>query len=294
MRKRPSLVVQALFASCLFAPQPLFAQGGNASKVEPFAVIQQDYDDAYQRWSAAYREAMTSGADKDVVAKLRAERPDGAAYLGRVLKVIKAKPTDEDGASAAIWMLRVARVQGAELGQALDVLQQHHADSTQLKDVMLTLSRNASPGIALFLEKIKTASTSVDIRGRACFALAMNLKSRARMVRSIATAGDGERKRLVAALGREAIDVLKTEDPAAHEARSAKWFKAVIADKQFAAIDYFRGTLGDRAERTLFELRNLSVGKVAPDIVGEDIDGTALKLSDYRGKVVVLDFWGDW
>ena len=38
----------------------------------------------------------------------------------------------------------------------------------------------------------------------------------------------------------------------------------------------------------------LAVGKVAPDIVGEDIDSQPFKLSDYRGKVVVLDFWGNW
>lgn len=36
------------------------------------------------------------------------------------------------------------------------------------------------------------------------------------------------------------------------------------------------------------------VGNQAPEITGEDIDGVAFKLSDYRGKVVVLDFWGDW
>ena len=27
---------------------------------------------------------------------------------------------------------------------------------------------------------------------------------------------------------------------------------------------------------------------------GEDVDGVAFKLSDYRGKVVVLDYWGFW
>ena len=32
----------------------------------------------------------------------------------------------------------------------------------------------------------------------------------------------------------------------------------------------------------------------APEIEGNDLDGVAFKLSDYRGKVVVLDFWGDW
>ena len=39
---------------------------------------------------------------------------------------------------------------------------------------------------------------------------------------------------------------------------------------------------------------DLAIGKVAPDIEGEDIEGVKFKLSDYRGKVVVLDFWGHW
>ncbi len=38
----------------------------------------------------------------------------------------------------------------------------------------------------------------------------------------------------------------------------------------------------------------LEEGNLAPDIVGEDIDGVKFKLSDYRGKVVLLDFWGHW
>ena len=36
------------------------------------------------------------------------------------------------------------------------------------------------------------------------------------------------------------------------------------------------------------------IGNLAPKIQGEDLDGVKFKLSDYRGKVVVLDFWGDW
>lgn len=36
------------------------------------------------------------------------------------------------------------------------------------------------------------------------------------------------------------------------------------------------------------------VGDPAPEIEGEDIDGKRFKLSDYRGKVVLLDFWGNW
>jgi hypothetical protein len=38
----------------------------------------------------------------------------------------------------------------------------------------------------------------------------------------------------------------------------------------------------------------LEVGNLAPEIKGEDTDRKAFKLSDYKGKVVLLDFWGYW
>ncbi len=41
-------------------------------------------------------------------------------------------------------------------------------------------------------------------------------------------------------------------------------------------------------------LATLLPGKTAPDIVGRDLDGTPFKLSDYRGKVVVLRFSAEW
>jgi len=48
------------------------------------------------------------------------------------------------------------------------------------------------------------------------------------------------------------------------------------------------------ATSLLYEAEHLEPGLKAPDIAGEDLDGKAFKLSDYRGKVVLLDFWGDW
>ena len=38
----------------------------------------------------------------------------------------------------------------------------------------------------------------------------------------------------------------------------------------------------------------VALGDPAPEIDGEDIDGKPFKLSDYRGKAVMLDFWGNW
>lgn len=37
-----------------------------------------------------------------------------------------------------------------------------------------------------------------------------------------------------------------------------------------------------------------SVGQKAPEIVGTIQDGTKVRLSDFRKKVIFLDFWGDW
>ena len=36
------------------------------------------------------------------------------------------------------------------------------------------------------------------------------------------------------------------------------------------------------------------IGMPAPEIEGADLDGVAFRLSDYQGKVVLLEFWGSW
>jgi hypothetical protein len=78
----------------------------------------------------------------------------------------------------------------------------------------------------------------------------------------------------------------------------AKLEKRIEALFERAASEYsdvkFRGsTIGETAKSELYAIHNLGVGKMAPDIVGKDQDGTPLKLSDYRGKVVLLYFWSE-
>ena len=36
------------------------------------------------------------------------------------------------------------------------------------------------------------------------------------------------------------------------------------------------------------------IGDIAPDFTLKETFDTSVTLSDYRGKIVVLDFWGDW
>ena len=53
-------------------------------------------------------------------------------------------------------------------------------------------------------------------------------------------------------------------------------------------------TYGEVATQELYELHNLGIGMLAPEIEGNDLDGAPFRLSDYRGKIVMLDFWGQW
>src|SRR5262249_39515844 len=55
-----------------------------------------------------------------------------------------------------------------------------------------------------------------------------------------------------------------------------------------------RTTLAKIAAHRLYEIRHLSVGRVAPELATEDVDGKNVKLSELRGSVVVLKFWATW
>ena len=50
----------------------------------------------------------------------------------------------------------------------------------------------------------------------------------------------------------------------------------------------------EKANGYLRNIRALQVGSIAPDFSGTNVDGNEIALSDYRGKVTYLVFWGFW
>jgi peroxiredoxin len=72
---------------------------------------------------------------------------------------------------------------------------------------------------------------------------------------------------------------------ASQEAKIHEYFDA-LARKHPAHAEYLGSVRAGITARR--------IGKVAPEIAGKDFDGVEFKLSDYRGKVVVLYFSGDW
>ena len=161
--------------------------------------------------------------------------------------------------------------------QALQLLRDHHPENPQVDRLCATLGNRGwhfdrHEPARDFLRIAAKKNPARSVRGLATFALATQLHYRVKNLQK-----------------------QKKGDPKPLFDEAEKLFEAVLTD--YADLKEPWGdkkTLGDLAKNTLFEMRHLAIGKIAPEIEGEDIDGGVFKLSDYRGKVVVLNFWGDW
>ncbi|MFO0946227.1 MAG: redoxin domain-containing protein [Planctomycetota bacterium] len=67
-----------------------------------------------------------------------------------------------------------------------------------------------------------------------------------------------------------------------------------MVQADFSDVSIHDTTLGSLAGNLKFEVEHLSLGSVAPDLLGKDVAGKEVKLSDHQGKVTVIDFFADW
>jgi hypothetical protein len=129
------------------------------------------------------------------------------------------------------------------------------------------------------------------------YALAKFLKNRSDLITALGVEGPQKQRVEQFLMSQEGYDQaaiarLKATDSAALAKENESLFEKV--GKEFGDVSAGRDTLGKQAASELNEIRNLGIGRACPEIAGEDIDGKPFKLSDYKGKVVVVDFWGDW
>jgi len=83
--------------------------------------------------------------------------------------------------------------------------------------------------------------------------------------------------------------VASLEDPAKYEQEMIAYAGAIKDGFKFKdnpAVQQFI--------RQMMKLKPVSVGHAAPDFTIGGIDGKPIKLSDYKGKYVMLDFWASW
>ncbi len=104
----------------------------------------------------------------------------------------------------------------------------------------------------------------------------------------LAAAEKSSLKEIKGAVSFGALSRLEYADEAAYVSAAQAFLK------DYADFSIGGRPVAKRIEGKVNAMTKLAIGKEAPEIVGADVDGKPMKLSDYRGKVVVLDFWGHW
>ena len=142
-----------------------------------------------------------------------------------------------------------------------------------------------------FLRTVLRANPHRNVQAVACLSLAQFLNDRLRMVR-LAEDRPDLTKCYEAVFGKNYLPELKRLGQAKLAKRVETLFER--AAKEYGDVKIrVGGTVGARAKTELYDIRHLAIGKVAPEIEGKDQDGRRFKLSDYRGKVVLLYFWSE-
>ncbi|HQR43548.1 MAG TPA: redoxin domain-containing protein [Gemmatales bacterium] len=240
---------------------PPTKQEPKLSPAEQFAKAKKTFDDASAAMNKVVAEIQKKKEkltleNKELNAAFQARNKATDELVKAAGELAKAEPATKQGLEAISAMVTYGPpMLNAEM---LKILSDHHAMNPKIGEIVSRVSRGPSnKDLEALLTLIMEKNPSRDAQGNAAFTLA----------------------------------TMKMRNKNQH-AEAEKLLEKIVAE--YKDVKYFRGTLADRAESSLFELRHLQIGKVAPDIEGEDMDGKTFKLSDYRGKVVMLDFWGHW
>jgi hypothetical protein len=207
-------------------------------------------------------------------------------------------PVAVDALMQAVWQVNTTPWPVELVGnddasaRALALLQRDHVRSEKLGMVCQRISAGFRQEYETFLRTVLEKSPHKDVRGQACLGLARFLKNRLQRLDLIDEKPDLARE-FAGLFGADYLEELQRQDRAEAAREAEALFERAAAEYGDVKLPD-GGTVGHKAEADLFAMRRLAVGKEAPDIEGRDQDGKPFKLSDYRGKVVLLDFWSEY
>lgn len=253
----------------------------------------------FEKEQEAYFDLFRNAKSDEEMQKISetAKRPDAAAFGRELQPIFDEDPSDDTAFAIAQWAL-------GEDPSLLDrskvcaALEKFHFARAELEALVAQIDVARDDCLAQLVAKLGEASPHAAVRGTALYRLALAKKDEAEQIRWVKGLTDEkERQDAQAWMGETRMQMLASSTPDAAEAAAIALLERVA--KEYRDVPQMAGTprettLGRRADGELFELRNLVPGKPAPEIEGEDLNGVAFKLSDYRGKVVMLDFWGYW
>jgi thiol-disulfide isomerase/thioredoxin len=257
-----SLLIVAQLATFVIAA----ADEQTPTAKEEFQALLKNQRDAQAAFSQAYQAAKTK-AEKDKVSKELGRQSLPQSYSDAFANLIEKYPNDPVALKALDWLMQRDPSSSATR-RAVSAIGDELLQSPEMVDLCRILGLRSGPSSELLLRKLVEKSPHREVKAQASFAQCSQLKNQLDRWRGKPDALPPLRARLEGSL-RDVMD-------------------------KYGDVQDFRGTLKDSAEAMLFEVQYLSIGSTAPDIDGTDLEETPLKLSDFRGKVVLLVFWGTW
>jgi thiol-disulfide isomerase/thioredoxin len=247
-----------------------------------------DYEAASTRLKKAFDDAKSEKDQEKIIAEYRKLGP---SFAVRFLKFAQKFPTAPNAPDALAFILQTAPF-CPEADKAADVLSTKHAGNEGLVRQGSTFAYAPTAGIEKVLRATLKAQTGDVNLALASANLGQFLVNKAQAAQLTQDADGDLYKRIEEIYTKELAKDLKAADIANVEGEAARLFDNVV-NKYGKAKGLDQKVLA-ASRAHLYVLQNLSVGKVAPEIDGEGVDGKKFKLSQYRGKVVVVSFWATW
>lgn len=226
-----------------------------------------------------------------IVEMYEIHRKEGPPLVDKALALVASRPDDPMAAEMLTWILSFYVSFSAQT-KAADLLIEHHLMDPRTHDIASTLARQPMAWSEKVLRALVSADLPRDKQAQAHFQLAQCIKMKASMPALLGTLDLKMQRMMKLRFGEEYLAEWAALDSDKFEKEAVQLFTEVL--EKYGDEEYDRKTIGDYAKSAIFEIQHLGIGKTAPEIIGEDIDGVAMSLSDYRGKVVMLDFWGHW
>jgi hypothetical protein len=289
------LAALALGAAAISAPAQTQSKPANRAPAEAgqtpaerLKALQSELNEARNAWMKEYQKAPEAEREKFVE---KNPYPDAKKQIPEAWKVVEADPKDPAAFSALQWIMSESRG-GADFAKALDAIARDHMSNPHIGDICQNLQYETSEKAEHFLREVAKGPDHNN-QGIATYSLAKQLVQRASTANYIKKGLEPkQREAFEKSIGAEEFAKLEKLDTKKTNEQAEALF-ATCAEK-FADIKMNRSTIGELAKAELHEIRDLAIGKTAPEISGEDLEGAPIKLSEYRGKIVVLDFWGNW
>ena len=233
--------------------------------------------------------AEAAQAYAQLIKRYEANRQD-RQFVRPFLDVAEKYAGTKAALDSLTWVLKRFE-SGSNADRAITMLVESHAAHREIEELYLHIGNNPSLKVAVFYRRVIAVNKNPTAVGRAHFRLGNYLVRQAEIAREVRANPDSLDK-FKLFYGSALTEYLQKVDLSSIRKDALKQF--TVAVEKYPNVRTYKGELSELAGREKFKLEHLTVGGVAPEIVGEDIAGKPMKLSDYKGKVVLLDFWGDW